>query len=89
MGGGRRWAQLLRQHRRNVQIHGREPGEGLADRASPGGGCPGATGVVSDGTSRGLVLRAAKGSDAPGAGMGEGPDQIGGAVLAKPTGQDS
>ena len=33
------------------------------------------TGVVSDGTTRGLVLRAAKGSDAPGAGRSEGPDR--------------
>lgn len=47
------------------------------------------TGVVSDGTTRGLVLRAAKGSDAPGAGRSEGPDQIGEAVLAKLTGRDS
>lgn len=50
---GRRWAQLLGQHRRAAQIHGREPGQGPAVRAPPGGDCPGAPGVASGATSRG------------------------------------
>lgn len=47
------------------------------------------TGVASDRTMRGLVLRAAKCSGAPGPGRAEGPGRTGGDVLAKLTGQDS
>lgn len=57
-GGG---VQLLTQHRRNAQIHGRGARGRLPSVV---------TGVASDGTARGLVPRAAKCSGAPGAGEG-------------------